>query len=137
LSDHTTSVEMGGWAAAAGACLLEKHFTLDRSASGPDHAMSMTPSQLAEYVRQARAVEGALGSGQLGMTEAEDGVRTVSRKSVVAAVSIPAGTQITSDMLTLKRPGTGIPPSELSAVAGREAKVDISADAILTWAMVR
>jgi len=137
LSDHTTSAEMGGWAVATGACLLEKHFTLDRAAAGPDHAMSLTPLELKEYVRHVRQVESALGSGTLGMSEAEAGVREVARKSVVAAVFISAGTRITSDMLALKRPGTGIAPDQLPSLIGREAVTDIPGDAVLSWQMVR
>jgi N-acetylneuraminate synthase/N,N'-diacetyllegionaminate synthase len=137
LSDHTTSVEIGGWAVAAGACVLEKHFTLDRAASGPDHAMSLTPSELKEYVRHVRQVESALGGGTLGMTESEAGVRAVARKSIVAAVSIRMGTRFTPSMLTLKRPGTGLPPDALATLVGREAATDIPSDTLLSWDMVR
>ncbi len=137
LSDHTTAVEMGGWAAAAGACVLEKHFTLDRSAPGPDHGMSLTPHELKEYVRQLRLVESALGSGQLGMGAAENDTRAAARKSVVAAISIPAGTRLIQSMLTLKRPGTGIPPGDLVRLVGRETLDDIPNDTLLSWDMVR
>ncbi len=137
LSDHTTSMEVGGWAVAAGASVLEKHFTLDRNAPGPDHAMSLTPRELAEYIRKAREAEAALGHGRLGMIPAEQEVRDVARKSVAAVRSIPQGTVITSDMLTLKRPGTGLGPAEITALVGREAAMTIPADALLAWTMVR
>jgi len=137
LSDHTTSVETGGWAVAAGACVLEKHFTLDRAAAGPDHAMSLTPPQLAEYVRQVRAVGAALGDGTVGMTQIEEDVRAAARKSVVSAVAIRQGTRLARSMLTLKRPGTGIPPNDLATLLGREAATDIPSDTLLSWDMVR
>jgi len=137
LSDHTTSVEMGGWAVAAGACVLEKHFTLDRAATGPDHAMSLTPEQLVEYVRKVREVEAALGDGTVGITQIEEDVRAAARKSVVSAVAIRRGTRLARSMLTLKRPGTGIPPNDLATLLGREAATDIPSDTLLSWDMVR
>ena len=137
LSDHTTSTQTGSWAVAAGACLLEKHFTLDPTAKGPDHAMSLSPHQLAEYVATVRTAEAALGNGQLGMTDLEAEVARVARRSVVAASDIPAGTRFTAEMLTLKRPGTGIGSGEIDELIGRRASVDIAQDTTLKWDMVR
>lgn len=137
LSDHSTSTVTGAWAVAAGACLLEKHFTLDRSRPGPDHAMSLAPQELAEYVAQVRSVESTIGGGRIGMHECEHEVRQVARKSVVAAVPISVGTPIAADMLTLKRPGTGIPAGDLAGVIGKVATVAIPADTLLSWAMMR
>ena len=136
-SDHTESTEAAGWAVAVGACVLEKHFTLDRQARGPDHAMSLDPGQLAAYVATARAAEAALGSGTLGMSALEADVRAVARKSLVAAQSIPANTVFTAALLTVKRPGGGIPPDQLDAVLGRHAAGDIAADTVLTWDLIR
>jgi N,N'-diacetyllegionaminate synthase len=137
LSDHTDSTETGAWAAAVGACVVEKHMTLDRRAPGPDHAMSMDPDQLHEYVDRIRQVESGLGDGRIGMTPVEDNVRRVARKSIVASASVPAGTVLTEEMLTCKRPGTGITPIELRRVIGRSAAMDIPADAVLTWDMLQ
>jgi N,N'-diacetyllegionaminate synthase len=136
-SDHTESTEIAGWAVAAGACVLEKHFTLDRRAPGPDHAMSLDPAELVAYVASARAAEAALGSGVLGMSALEADVRAAARKSVVAARDIPARTRLTEDMLTIKRPDGGIAPDQLAAVHGRITAVDIAADTVLTWEMLR
>ncbi len=132
-SDHTESTAIGGWAVAAGACVLEKHFTLDRTARGPDHAMSLNPRQLAVYIAAARAAESTLGTGVLGLTEVEHDVRAVARQSVVAAVAIPAGTAVTPAMLTVKRPGGGISPEEIERLPGRRVRSDIAADTVLTW----
>jgi sialic acid synthase SpsE len=136
-SDHTEWTDLAGWAVAAGACVLEKHFTRDRTRPGPDHAMSLEPAALAAYVRAARAAEAALGDGSLGMTDLEADVRAVARRSVVAAATIPAGATIAAEMLALKRPGGGITPDRLGEVIGRQAAADISADAVITWDMLR
>ncbi len=137
LSDHTTATHTGAWAVATGACALEKHFTLDRSAIGPDHAMSLDPTQLAEYICTVRELERARGDGELGLDDCEGAVRTVAARSVVAAIDILAGTQLTDAMLTLKRPGTGIPAGALPQLPGRKASTDIPRDTVLSWDMVR
>ncbi|MHC4696046.1 MAG: N-acetylneuraminate synthase family protein [Planctomycetota bacterium] len=137
LSDHSLSTMTGAWAVAAGASALEKHFTLDRAARGPDHAMSLDATQLAEYIVNVREAQRAMGRGELGMSEIEREVRTVARKSVVSARVISAGTRITADMLTLKRPGSGIPAGDLGTLIGREATIGIAQDTMLSWDMVR
>jgi N-acetylneuraminate synthase/N,N'-diacetyllegionaminate synthase len=137
LSDHTTSKRTGAWAVAAGACVLEKHVTLDPARPGPDHAMSMSPPALASYIAGVRAVERAMGSGTLGMTDAESDVRSAARRSLVAARDVSAGTVLTASMVSVKRPGTGLSPYELPLLLGRRAAVDIQHDTVLTWDMVR
>lgn len=137
LSDHTTWVHAGAIAVAAGACVIEKHFTLSRSASGPDHAMSLIPSELAEYVEQVRLAERAMGDGAMGLQSIENEVRRIARKSVVAATNIPAGATIEASMLTLKRPGTGVVPSLLADMVGKRAAADIPRDTLVLWNMVR
>jgi len=136
-SDHTTSTRIGAWAVAAGACLLEKHFTLDCDAPGPDHSMSLDPQGLTAYISGVREVEVALGRGAVGMTEPEGEVRSVARRSIVAAQSIRAGTVLSTDLLTVKRPAGGIPPTELEALVGRRAASDIGPDTVLTWDMIQ
>lgn len=135
-SDHSESVLTGGWAIAAGACMLEKHFTLDKTLPGPDHRMSLDVSELRDYIRTARLVEQAMGLGKLGMYQLEQEVRDVARKSVVTAKAIEAGTLITREMLTVKRPGTGIAPKDLTQLLGRNASTDIPLDTVLSWSMV-
>jgi N,N'-diacetyllegionaminate synthase len=138
LSDHTTgiSVPMGG--AALGMDLLEKHFTLSRDMEGPDHPFAIEPDELRALVRGVREVEASLGDGRLkGPSEAEGKeMYTLARRSLIAATDIPAGTEITREMLTVKRPGYGIPPKQLELVVGRPARVDIGFDDIITWEMV-
>jgi sialic acid synthase SpsE len=138
LSDHTTGFHVSVASVAAGAVMIEKHYTLDRSHPGPDHPFAIEPNELADLVRQVRDVEAAMGDGiKRGPTEEEAAeMYTKARRSVVAAREIPAGTIITRDMLTVKRPGFGIKPKFIEAVVGRRAAVDIEEDEIITWEMV-
>jgi len=136
-SDHTTSIEIGGIAAAAGAVLLEKHITLDRRQAGPDHPFSLEPEQFAEYVAGVREAEAILGHGRFGCLDAEREVRRLARSSVVTSEPIAAGQRIRREMLTIKRPGTGIAPADLERVVNRVAVVDIAADTLLGWEMIR
>lgn len=135
-SDHTQGVQAAGLAVAAGACVLEKHFTLDRTQPGPDHGFSLEPADLAVYVRLAREAEAVLGSGSLDLSEPEREVRKVSRCSVTASRDIPAGTTITRDMLIAKRPGTGISPWDMATVIGCSVRRDIPADTSITHEML-
>lgn len=136
-SDHTVEIQTGGWAVAAGASVLEKHFTLDRGAAGPDHALSLDARGLQEYIRTVRAAEAALGSGVLGMSAIEADVRRAARRSVVAARDLPAGTTLAPEMLALKRPGGGIPPPELQALVGKTLRRPLTADESLDWSAVQ
>jgi N,N'-diacetyllegionaminate synthase len=138
LSDHTTGVSIPAAAAALGAELIEKHFTLDRSLEGPDHPFALEPDELGTMVRAVREVEAALGNGRLeGPSDAEsEEMYTLARRSVVAAVDIPAGTVISAEMLTTKRPGYGIKPKDIDIVVGRVARVDIEEDDVVTWDMI-
>ena len=136
-SDHTTATQTGAWAVAAGACILEKHFTLDRARPGPDHAMSLEPAQLREYIAQVRAAEAALGAGDLDMQPIEQDVRRVARKSVFTATSIARGARLTLTNLTTRRPGGGISPDQFEALLSRAAAVDIPADTPLAWNMIQ
>ena len=118
-SDHTLGNEVAFAAVAMGACIIEKHFTLDRSMAGPDHQASATPEELADLVRGIRKIEAALGNGQKVPAIAEQDVARVARKSLVYAQSLPAGTVIRPNHLTALRPGDGIPPSAAPKVIGR------------------
>jgi sialic acid synthase SpsE len=138
LSDHTANIYVAAGAAALGMEVFEKHFTLSRELEGPDHAFALEPDQLKAQVAAVREVEAAMGNGRLeGPSEPESGeMYRNARRSIVAAADISAGTEITDDMLTVKRPGFGIAPKYLELVVGRTAKVDIPYDEIVTWEMV-
>lgn len=129
-SDHTTGVDTGALAVAAGASILEKHLTFDRNAPGPDHAASLDTKQFAEYVRLVRRAHRMLGGGK-SVLPAEADVRCVSRQSLVANRPLKAGERITADDLVIKRPGTGIAPFRLDATIGRVMKRDVAADHVL------
>ena len=138
LSDHTLGISVPSGAAALGMEVLEKHFTLSRDMEGPDHAFAIEPDELKALVKAVRDVEAAIGTGRLeGPSEAEKReMYTLARRSLIAATDIPAGTTITEEMLTVKRPGFGIPPKQIDIVVGRQAKVDIAFDEVITWEMV-
>ncbi len=136
-SDHTVETDTAGYAVAAGAVLLEKHFTLSRSQRGPDHFFSLEPDGLEEYVWSARRAEAVLGDGRREPAEIEQDVRRLARSSVVSAAAIPAGARIERSMLTVKRPGGGIEPARIDALIGRTAAADIPPDTTLRWDMLR
>ena len=123
-SDHTTGVEVPPLARALGAEVLEKHFTLDRTLPGPDHAASLEPDELTEMVRQVRAVDAILGDGVKAPTASEIRIRTAARRSAVMLVDAPAGTVLDAAMLGLKRPGDGIAPQHLERALGQRLAVD-------------
>lgn len=131
-SDHTPGVDTGALAVCAGATILEKHLTYDRGAKGPDHAASLDPAQFAEYVRLAHRAKTMLGPRRKRVLESESDVRRVSRQSIVTLRALRAGDRLTREMLTVKRPGTGIPPCELHGVVGRTLARDVGADTPLT-----
>jgi N-acetylneuraminate synthase len=132
-SDHTPGIEVALAAVALGACVIEKHFTLDRNLPGPDHRASLEPGDLAALVQGVRTVEKALGHGRKEPVSSEVDTATVARKSLVAAQDIPAGTLLTEALITTKRPGTGLPPAMKLYLIGRTARTTISAGALLTF----
>ncbi|UCG32624.1 MAG: N-acetylneuraminate synthase family protein [Phycisphaerales bacterium] len=136
-SDHTTSAETGALALAAGARVIEKHLTLDRTLPGPDHATSLEPDALADYVARIRQAEAMMGSGRLCCAEIEKDVRRVGRRSIVAKCDIAAGQTLTSEVLTVKRPSGGIDPGRFDEVLCCQAVQDIPRDTPLTWQMLR
>ncbi len=121
LSDHSQGIAIPAAAVARGAVVLEKHFTLDRSLEGPDHAASLEPGELKAMIEAVRAVEAALGSGVKELAAAERDTAAVARKSLVALAGIAAGTPFTPENLGAKRPGTGVSPLELWAYLGKSA----------------
>lgn len=130
-SDHTLGIEVSIAAVARGACVIEKHFTLDRNLPGPDHAASLEPAELTQLISAIRNVEQALGRPLKQPAEAEAVNRPIARRSVVAARSIRKGDVLTADMLTSKRPGTGISPLEIWSLPGRVATRDYEPDELI------
>ncbi|OQX05337.1 MAG: N-acetylneuraminate synthase [Desulfobulbaceae bacterium A2] len=130
-SDHTPGIEIPVAAAALGARVLEKHFTLDKTLPGPDHRASLDPTEFAAMVRAVRNVELALGDGNKRPTASELPNRLVARKSIVAARAIRRGELFTVDNLTTKRPGSGISPMRWYELLGRSARRDYRADEMI------
>jgi N,N'-diacetyllegionaminate synthase len=130
-SDHTLGVAVGIAAMALGACVLEKHLTMDRSLPGPDHCASLEPRELMTLVCDGRNVELSLGNGIKMPTSAERELAAVARKSLVAARDLRAGTILQADMLVARRPGCGLPPSMLSHIVGKRTGRHIREDELL------
>lgn len=127
-SDHTEGITVPIAAAARGAVVLEKHFTLDRNLPGPDHKASLEPAALKAMVTAVRLVDRALGDGVKVVTDAERPNIAVARKSIVAATHIACGELLTEENLTCKRPGTGLSPMEWDSVVGTRATRDYLPD---------
>lgn len=128
LSDHTPGIHIPVAAVARGACVIEKHFTLDRTLPGPDHAASLEPGELAEMVRAIRDVEAALGDGEKRPMASELKNRNIARRSLVAANAIRAGHPFSAENLAAKRPGNGVSPFDYWDYLGRPASRDYEAD---------
>ena len=130
-SDHTLGIEVPVAAAALGAKVIEKHFTLDKNLPGPDHRASLDPAELAEMVKAVRHIEKALGSGVKAVADSERPNIEVARKSIVAARTIVKGEMFTEENITVKRPGNGISPMQWDSVIGQVAKKDFAYDSLI------
>jgi len=137
LSDHSLGISVPQAAVALGACMIEKHYTVDKALPGsPDHHLSVDPADMKAMVEGIRTIEKALGKAQKGLEPLEKDAFLYARRSVTSAVTIAKGTTITRAMLTYKRPGTGISPRFFDMVVGRVARTDIPEDTTMTWEMV-
>ena len=137
LSDHTIGITVPIAAVALGAVVIEKHFTLDKSMPGPDHQASLEPKELKQMIKAIREVEKSLGDGNKSPTAEEEEIKKVARRSIVARIDIPEGTIINEEMLTIKRPGTGIKPKYLDKVVGKVAKAMIKRDELIIKSKLR
>jgi N,N'-diacetyllegionaminate synthase len=133
MSDHTVGLEIAVAAVALGACILEKHLTLDRTLPGPDHAASLSPDEFAALVAQVRRVESARGDGTKEPRPAEMELRTVARRALYARVDIPAGTALSVDDLHCLRPAVGIPADAVDEVVGRRTNTALRRGQRLEW----
>lgn len=130
-SDHTLSVQVPVMAVVLGACVIEKHFTLDRNMVGPDHKSSLEPGELKQMIKAVRNVEIIMGKPAKQPTKNEIKNKAIARKSVVAAIDIPKGTRITREMLAIKRPGIGIKPKFMNDIIGKKAKKKLKKDQLI------
>lgn len=132
-SDHTLGPAVPLAAVALGACVIEKHVTLDRGMLGPDHRASAEPDEFKELVAAIRDVERSLGSGIKQPAPSEAANREVVRRSIASSHAIAEGATITLDMLKMVRPASGLAPTLTHAVVGRRARHAIPADTLLSW----
>lgn len=130
-SDHTTGMSAALAAAALGANVIEKHFTIDRTLPGPDHAASLEPDELAKLVEEVRNVERVLGTWTKVPSAVELKNAPAARKSLVAARDIPIGKTLEPADITAKRPGTGVPPMRYWELIGTQAKKNYSKDEMI------
>ena len=130
-SDHTKGLEIPVAAVAMGACVIEKHFTLDRNMEGPDHKASIEPDELKSMVDQIRHVEVAIGNGEKKVSASEQKNQDIARKSIIAKTAIKAGDVFTEDNVTTKRPGSGINPMRWFDLLGKTAKHDYQEDYLI------
>lgn len=137
LSDHTLGVTVPIAAVALGACVIEKHFTLDTNLPGPDHRASLEPDELKQMVRAIRDVERAKGDGVKKPTKEEEENKKAVRRSIVARVDIPEGAALTEEMLDVKRAASGVEAEYVHMVVGRRTKEAIAKDSPVTWDKIR
>ncbi|MDA2915365.1 N-acetylneuraminate synthase family protein [Nitrospinae bacterium AH_259_B05_G02_I21] len=132
-SDHTLGTEVSLAAVALGANMVERHFTYDKTADGPDHILSLTEEEYRQLIETVRAVEPALGHGRKVPSSSEEEHRLTNRVGIVTLVDIPAGTIITEEMVDVRRPGNGIAPKHWDEVLGWRASRNLEAEEPLHW----
>lgn len=130
-SDHSVGTEMASAAIALGACVIEKHFTLDSSRIGMDNQMASEPDEMTQMVQNCKNVQIALGSPNRTVLFDELEQRKNMRRSVIASKDLKAGSKISIVDLDVKRPGTGIPPEEMKTLVGKILNRDIEANTLI------
>jgi len=135
-SDHTATLSAPVAAVALGACVYERHFTIDKALPAPDAALSADPKEMAQIVKNIRETELMLGDGIKRPAPSEKDMRAETRKSIVAAKRINEGEKLSASNITIKRPGKGIPPKFMELLIGKKARVTIPADTVITWDML-
>jgi len=136
-SDHTLGIAAPLAATALGAVMIEKHFTLSRKLSGPDHFYAIEPNELKTMVDGIRAVEKMRGAPTKKPVKAELEIRKLARRSIFAKVDIPAGTVIRKEMLVTLRPAIGLEPKYLESIVGKKAKRAIKQYEAVTWGKIK
>lgn len=136
-SDHSVGNSAALAARALGMCVLEKHFTLDRTLPGPDHLASIEPAELKTLIRDLRDVEAALGDGVKRMRASEANTRAVARRSLHSARALPEGAVLEATDLVPLRPGGGISPMHVDLVVGRRLARPLAAGSMIDWRDIR
>jgi len=132
-SDHTLGILASLAAVAMGAAVIEKHFTVDKSLPGPDHRSSIDSDELSQLVSSIRRLETLFGSSDKKPTKSEQKIMKLVRKSIIATMDVPKDTVLTEEMLTIKRPGTGIQPKDVNKIIGKKTKSFIRKDQVINF----
>ena len=132
-SDHSLGIISSVAAVVLGACIVEKHITLDRKAPGPDHYFALEPTELKELVKSIREVESALGSDQRQLTDSEIQKRVTYRRSLVTNKDLKRRHVLREEDISVIRPGSGIQPRDLSKAVGMVLQRDLTAYTPLKW----
>jgi len=130
-SDHSIGIQAAAASVAMGACVIEKHFTLDRNMPGPDHRFSADPEELVELVRAVRTTESIMGKADIEPTDKEREMARISRRSIVAAYDMETGHVLTEKDVAYQRPGTGLAPYEMDSITGKKLRMNVSAGEML------
>ncbi len=130
-SDHTKESKTSEFAAALGATIFEKHFTLNKELDCPDREISLTPEEFKDYIESVKFVKKIIGSGQINFNSSEKEVARLARKSLFANKTIPKGNRLSYEDIIAKRPGIGIPVYELDNIIGKKTKIEIKKDYLL------
>jgi sialic acid synthase len=133
LSDHENGIDAASVAYMLGARIFEKHFTLNHSWKGTDHAFSLEPAGLKKLVRNLNRIPVLLGTATKQPLECETNALRKMAKSIVAAADLPKGHELTPADIALKSPGGGLPPYEYDNLLGRRLAIDVSRDDLLTF----
>ena len=131
-SDHTLGIQVPVMAATLGARVIEKHFTLDKTFTGPDHKASLEPDELQEMIKQIRNIDTILGSEKKAPNKSELSMIKTIRKSIVTLGPIEKGEKLTSQNIGIKRPGTGLLPKYYAKLLGKKAKHSFETGEVLS-----
>lgn len=135
-SDHSLGIDASVVAVALGATVIEKHLTLDKKMHGPDHSASLEPHEFERLVSAIHTASAMLGNGVKAPNQTEANTATVARRSVVATQDLTAGQKLTPELLTCRRPATGIAPRDLPDLIGRRVNTSLRAGEVLQWAHI-
>jgi N-acetylneuraminate synthase len=132
-SDHSFGASIPLASVALGACIIEKHFTLDKDLPGWDHEISANPVEMKTICEDSKKIAAALGNVFRTVSDEEEQKKSKFRRSIVSSKKLKKGDIITETDLAYKRPGTGIPPNEYSYLIGRKLNTDLEEDSLFTW----
>lgn len=136
-SDHSLGILIPLAAVVLGGCVIEEHFTLNKSSPGPDHAFALEPNEFREMVQSIRFLEKALGDGVKYIRESEKEEVQIARRSLFAATNVSSGAKINKEMMKIVRPRRGIPPKYLQRIVGKKTCADIAQDEVIKWEVVQ